>query len=360
MSTLPERLRIVHVVFSSKLAGGEQHCIDLAHAQADLGHEVHIVGTQGSAMTRFVRPEVRYHGLALPILRGARLRHIVKRLSPDVCHGHLGPACKAVATVPDVARLGTLHVGFKAHQHRRLDALVCVNQAQQSQLNGFGGVSRVIHNWAPERTAAPVGPGLRAELGLQADQLLVGTAGRLHASKGMDLLVLAFKHFAPADAVLAILGEGEQREQLEKLAEGDPRIRLLGFRSDVDAALAAMDLYVSPSREEAFPLSVLEAMRAGLPIVATRTQGLTELLAGQPGTLTPIGDAEALGAAIRSALDVLRSCPKQLRQAVTYELKRFDRSAAVASVMDFYAEAIARRSSARPAPLDLELAPTHV
>lgn len=311
-------------------------------------------------MANFIRPGVRYHGLALPILRGARLRRVVKNLAPDICHGHLGPACKAVSTLSGVPRIGTLHVGFKEHHHGKLDALICVNQAQGSQLHAYQGLSRVIHNWAPDRSAARFGPDLRSELGLHTDQLLVGTVGRLHASKGVDLLVTAFRRFAPADAVLAILGEGDQQEELVRLANGDPRIRLLGFRSDVDAALASMDLYVSPSREEAFPLSVLEAMRAGLPIVATRTQGLLELLAGQPGTLTPVGDADALGAAIKSSLATIRSRPAQLRSRIEYDLRRYDRSAAVASVLDFYGEAIAKHGIGASRAVDLELAATHV
>lgn len=337
-------LVIVHAVFSSRIAGGEQHCIDLAHAQQALGHEVHVVGPSRSAVQGALDPGVQYHGIALPLLRGARLQALVRRLGAQVCHGHLGPACKAVAKVSGCTRVGTLHVGYKAHQHARLDGLICVNRAQSHLLAGYGGEHRVIYNWAPERAPAAATQSLRGELGLRPEQLLVGSVGRLHASKGMDLLVSAFRAHAPQDAVLAILGEGKQRQELERLAGGDARIRLLGFRRDVDAALLGMDLFVSPSREEAFPLAILEAMRAGLPIVATATQGPREMLARQPaGALVPVGDVPALGRAIEDALVSLRHQPHAERARIAYDLRPYRRSEAVGQVNNFYVELLQRR-----------------
>ncbi|UDF34636.1 UNVERIFIED_ORG: glycosyltransferase [Shinella sp. XGS7] len=348
MTTTSSPLTIVHVVFSSRIAGGERHCLDLAEAQAALGHRVHVVGPRQSALAGAVGPRVSYHGLALPLLRGWRLRRVVRQLRAQICHAHLGPACKAAATLDrDVARIGTLHVGYKDHHHAALDGLICVNQAQQKLLDKYRGLNRVIYNWAPEpTTASRACPNLRAELGLQPEQLLVGSVGRLHPAKGMDLLVRAFKAHAPADAVLAILGEGKQQAELAQLAEGDARIRLLGFRPDVDAALKALDLFVSPSREEAFPLAVLEAMRAGVPIVATATQGPSEMLADQPATLVPVGDVEALGRAIRQRLDELRAQPRASRPAPRYQTTRYDRGHSVGQVLGFYQELLVRSAPA--------------
>ncbi|NCT81764.1 MAG: glycosyltransferase [Comamonadaceae bacterium] len=339
-----EPLTLVHVVFSSRIAGGERHCIDLANAQAALGHRVHVIGSAGSAVAGALATGVRFHGLALPLLRGWRVAALARRLGADVCHGHLGPACKAVARVRSAARVGTLHVGYKAHHHGRLDGLVCVNRAQQAGLPAGVGMARVIYNWAPERDAAVRPTDLRAELGLAPGQLLVGSVGRLHASKGMDLLIAGFKAHAPADAVLAILGEGPDEALLRGRAGADPRIRLLGFRSDVDQALKAFDLFVSPSREEAFPLAILEAMRAGRPVLSTATQGPLEMLAGQPARLVPVGDVDALGLAIAEELARLRPLDAQQR-SVTYATAAYDRANAVARTLGFYRDVMLRLAS---------------
>ncbi|CAM3991611.1 glycosyltransferase [Roseateles saccharophilus] len=337
-------LTLVHVVFSSRLAGGELHCVDLANAQAALGHRVHVIGVAGSAVEGALAPSVRFHGLKLPLLRGLRVAALARRLGADVCHGHLGPACKAVAHAGSAARIGTLHVGYKAHHHAHLDGLVCVNRAQHDSLpENREGLARLIYNWAPERAAAPAAAGLRAELGLAPGQLLVGSVGRLQQAKGMDLLVAGFKAHAPADAVLAILGEGPDRALLEQLAAGDPRIRLLGFRRDVDRALQAFDLFVSASREEAFPLAILEAMRAGRPVLATATQGPVEMLAGQPARLVPVGDADGLGRALAEEVARLRPLPREQR-SVRYATAAYDRGHAVDRTLAFYRDVMLYRA----------------
>ena len=339
-------LTLVHVVFSSRLAGGETHCVDLANAQAALGHRVHVIGSFGSAVEGALAPGVQFHGLKLPLLRGWRVAALARRLGADVCHGHLGPACKAVVHARGATRLGTLHVGYKAHHHARMDGLICVNRAQHDGLpRDRDGLASLIYNWAPERsTVTAPATDLRTELGLAPGQLLVGSVGRLQRAKGMDLLIAGFKAHAPADAVLAILGEGPDHAMLQELAAGDSRIRLLGFRRDVDQALKSFDLFVSASREEAFPLAILEAMRAGRPVLATATQGPQEMLAGQPARLVPVGDADTLGRALADDLMRLRALPKGER-SVRYATEAYDRGNAVARTLGFYRDVMLHKAA---------------
>ncbi len=340
-------LILVHVVFSSRIAGGERHCIDLANAQAALGHRVHVIGSAGSAVAGALSSAVTFHGLKLPLMRGWRVAALVRRLRADVCHGHLGPACKAVARARGVARIGTLHVGYKAHHHAELDGLICVNRAQHDGLPKSQQLASVIYNWAPERDTTAGRTDLRAELALQPEQLLVGSVGRLHSSKGMDLLIQGFKAHAPADAVLAILGEGPDADRLQAMAAGDARIRLLGYRTDVDEALQSFDLFVSPSREEAFPLAILEAMRAGRPVLSTATQGPQEMLLGQPARLVPVGDADQLGRAIDEELARLRPLPREAR-TVSYATAAYDRGNAVARTLGFYRDVMGHHTARTP------------
>lgn len=332
-------LTIVHVVFSSRLAGAERHALDLAAAQAAAGHRVHVVGSDSAALRRAMPAGVEHHVLSLPLWRGARLAALARRLGADICHGHLGPACRAVARCTGAMRVGTLHIGYRPHQHDRLDGLICVNRDQWTTLSSYLGAARVVYNWPPRPMAAPSGPRLRERLGIGDDRVLVGTVARLHPSKGVDLLIRAFAQVAPGHAVLAILGEGPQERSLKRLAAGHPGIRFLGFREDVDAALEDMDLFVSPSREEALPLAVLEAMRAGLPIVATRTQGTMQLLGDAPATLVDIDDVPALGAALQARIRGLR-LPGHgrhgARARVPYDMGLYDRDAAVARIESFY------------------------
>lgn len=332
------RLRILHVLFSSRIAGSERYCIDLANGQAALGHEVHVAGTRGSPMEAALSPAVRFHGFATPFLRGFRVRRLMASLRADIGHAHLSPGCKALAKARSGPRVATLHVGYKPRQHARLDGVICVNRAQMQRLGGYGGETGLVANWLPE--AGPDRPlDLRQHLGIDSATRIVGAVGRLHPSKGCDVLVSAFLKAAPADAVLVLAGEGPQRADLEKLAGGDPRIRLIGHCDNVPGFLRAIDLFVSPSREETAGLAILEAMRESLPVIATATDGPSEYLVGYPVTLVQPGSIDHLASALGVAL-----APDHIAglSRICYDLRPFSRDVGVARILDFYARVAAR------------------
>lgn len=338
-------LHILHVIYSSRLAGSERYCIDLANRQAELGHAVHVAGTRGSPVQSALNRGVKFHGFTAPFFRRFFLRRLVANHGIDVCHGHLSPACKALGRMSDLcATVATLHVGYKAHQHERLDALICVNHAQAARLRGYRGLVRTIPNWLPgERFSSPNGT-LRQELGVSRTAFVVGAVGRLHKSKGMDLLIQAFRAVAPANAALVILGEGPQRAELTRLRGGDRRIHLPGYRPDVRDCLHGFDLFVSPSREESFGLAILEAMSAGLPVIATAAEGPAEFLRDQPVTLVELGSVEQLGRAI--ARQGERFAGTELPR-VTYDLSLFEPTERLAGISDLYAQALKVKAQSR-------------
>ena len=150
-------------------------------------------------------------------------------------------------------------------------------------------------------------------------QLLVryhdlGGVGRLAKSKGFDVLLRAFAAAALPSAKLAIVGDGRERARLEKLAAslglGADRVRFAGFRNDVKDCYQAFDLFVSPSRSEPLGRVLFEALDAGTPVLATATQGPSEVLPRFPGRLVPIGDVPAMAAALR---ELAASPPPRVR-----------------------------------------------
>ena len=337
---------ILHALFSPRIAGAERYCVDLANHQAALGHRVHVAGLPGTPMQAALASNVTFHALGSRLLRGFRMRRLMDRLNVDVCHAHLSPACKAVSRAPaNVTSVATLHVGYKSHQHARLSGVICVNRAQSTRLNGYQGAARVIPNWLPSSAnpsanAIQSSNSLRAELRLEPRQLLIGAVGRLHPSKGMDVLISAFKASAPRDAVLVIVGEGPQRAALERLVGGDPRIHFTGYRADVARLLHDLDLFVSPSREESFGLAILEAMRAGLPIVSSATEGPREVFGAQPVDWVTPSSVTEMAAALKRTLSTLSA---QREPRVAYDLSHFEAARAVATVMDFYLQSARQR-----------------
>jgi glycosyltransferase involved in cell wall biosynthesis len=158
----------------------------------------------------------------------------------------------------------------------------------------------------------PADPEVRRRLSSSASDPLVGIVGRIDPEKGVDLLVEAVAALggAAGRARLVVVGtsgldSGGYRERLEADAGrllGD-RVRFVGRTDDVPATLRALDVLVNASAAEPFGLSVLEAQACGVPVVASRSGGVTDFLTdGENALLVPPGDAGALAGALERVL----------------------------------------------------------
>lgn len=156
---------------------------------------------------------------------------------------------------------------------------------------------------------------VRAQLGAADDELVVGTVARLDPVKDLGTLIAAARIVAEQAPVrLVIVGDGSERESLELSASSPPPaarlpassgaaaeapiVTFLGHRDDARAWLAGFDVYANSSISEGVSLTILEAMAAGLPVVATRVGGTPEVVDESCGRLVPSRDPAALAAAL--------------------------------------------------------------
>jgi glycosyltransferase involved in cell wall biosynthesis len=145
---------------------------------------------------------------------------------------------------------------------------------------------------------------VRDKLGLRHDDIFLLAVGRLVYEKGHEFLVEAMTAVARADgrAVAGICGEGPLREQLTRQIEAlglQEKVKLLGLWNDIPELLAAADVFVLPSRWEGLPMALLEAMMAGLPVVAARVEGVEDVVEhGAHGLLVPLESPQALADAV--------------------------------------------------------------
>jgi glycosyltransferase involved in cell wall biosynthesis len=191
------------------------------------------------------------------------------------------------------------------------DALVLISASQGRYLHAEEGVGR--HRWSSVREVViangiAVGPApsrtdrarARLELGLDDDEFVVGMVARLSDEKAHHVLLQAVALLAHphARARLVLIGGGERRAELERLAHDlgiADRVLFAGVRRDVPDLLSAFDVAALSSAHEAMPLSVIESMAACLPVVATDTGALRDLVVdGETGYLVPVGDVAAL------------------------------------------------------------------
>lgn len=169
----------------------------------------------------------------------------------------------------------------------------------------------IVHSGIPPLDAGSVIPRheVRGELGLSSEQIAIGNVGALTDHKGQRYLIEAAPEVLRAfpEVRFFIFGEGELRQKLEGLIERlqlADRVRLCGHVPEVSARLSGLDVYAHPSHLEGLGTAILDAMLAGLPVVAARTGGVPDVVIdGETGLLAPPGDA---GAFARRLMDLLR------------------------------------------------------
>ena len=235
--------------------------------------------------------------------RLARVPRILHTPHGHVFYGYFGPA----ATRAFIA-LERWAAGFT----ERILTLTDAEAAQHLAL-GVGRPGQFLTipsgvDLARVRTAAATGPPVRAGLGVDAGAPLVGAASRLAPVKGLTHLVGAMPEILRRcpRAHLAIVGDGEERPALEAQAAAlgvGHRVHFLGFREDIEAVIAALDVFALPSLNEGMGRVLIAAMALGVPVVATRVGGVPDVVEdGRQGLLVPPADPAALAEAIAAIL----------------------------------------------------------
>lgn len=195
-----------------------------------------------------------------------------------------------------------------------VDALVCVCEESRASYIAAGvppGRVRVVYNGISPIDIGPDRRAARMVLGLPDDARVVMTVGRLAEQKGYNYLLEAVPTVISnmPDVYFAWVGDGPLESSLKERAKHlgvADRVLFLGRRNDAFSLMAGADLFVLPSLFEGLPISMLEAMSLGLPVVGTRVCGTSELVAdGETGVLVSPQDSLALAQAIGDVL----ACP---------------------------------------------------
>jgi glycosyltransferase involved in cell wall biosynthesis len=244
---------------------------------------------------------------------------------------------------------------------RRADAFVAVSTEDRRRMHEVEGIPlekiRFIPNGIPAPPPPRPGADVRGELGIRAGAPVVGAVATLRAQKALDVLVRASVPLArrfPGLRVLIAGGDGRpgepERERLATLARElgvGEQVCLLGPRSDIPELLAALDVATLSSDFEGSPLSVLEYMEAGKPVVATRVGGVPDLVEdGVTGLLVAPRDPEGLAEALAELLDDPGRAAAMGRAGRERQRREFSISSTVRRVEALYEELYAAKAGA--------------
>lgn len=328
-------MRIVHMVMALQGGGLERIVIELVRAAEQKGDQAHIVCVNPVVQTTDKLSADKYTMVqcqgTLSMFRPAALSRVLEGLQPDIVHLHSGVwfrgAYASRATGID-AIVMTEHGRpppdpWKQRFVDRIGVLMAkevvavsapLAEYLQTRLRIPSRKVSVIPNGIripPLSELVPMGIA-REQLGIAPDAFVIGSVGRLQPFKGYDDLVRAFADLSRRVScqgtrfVLLLVGEGPERERLEQLASKlnvREMVRFLGWRADVDVVLRAMDIFAQPSLSEGTSIALLEAMAAGIPVVATAVGGTPDAI-GSPmaGSLVPPADHDAMVQALEALL----------------------------------------------------------
>jgi len=337
------RLRIAHVCLSDKWNGSEVVAAEYANSSAR-DHDVGMIFREGDSLSHdFYRQRldsrVQFAFVAdakAPAELKSAARALFNGDMPDIFHAHLGPGCRAIISAfPDSIKIGHMHMRFFTNQHAKLDGVIAIAPWQLRDIpKHFAGKAWLAPNFLQEseiKPAAEMRSRLQNMLHLSSDAKLVGTVGRLHSDKGIDVLIEAQRVLNDKNIQLLVFGEGPEEIFLRARAKDLGNVRFLGYRRDVRHLVAGLDLFVSASRSEPFGLATLEAMAAGVSVVATRTRGSKGLLEHLQDRLFAIEDIHGTAAIIK------KFC--RLGDVPDYRLERFDKQKSLAALNAAYSEA---------------------
>lgn len=327
-----ERLRIAFYTRSADPSGMGAHMLDLIASFADSADVTLLARTSPNG--RWLCDGAARLGartVALPSPHDPSYADVIRGFLTsrpvDVFHGHAGwgwedsDGFRMARDLGVPAVLLTHHLPFLLHDRRKArrqrktdeqaDHLIAVSDGVRRSYERIGVPSArftTVPNGVGSRGPGPGRAAARRELGIADDQLVIMTAGRLVKMKGQRYLIEALPQLLKRfpNLTVVVLGRGGLHDQLAKLAAERgvaDAVHLAGHRSDARLLLDAADVFALPSRSEGMPLAAIEAMDAGLPVVATRVVGSDEVvLDGTTGILVPTENPAALAAALADLL----------------------------------------------------------
>ncbi len=323
-------MRILFVDSGFDWRGGQYQVLNLAVELCERGHEMLLVCQRGSALESRSREKglsietVRMRGDA-DVAAWSRLGGILRAFRPNVIHAHTGRAhavalgatffhdVDALVVTRRVSSSIRRAVLSKLKYSRLVTVFVAISSCVARTLLEAGvpsGRIRVIPSCVrlEDFEGVHASDRLFSELELSGDEPIVLNVGSLSKEKSQeDILSVAQNVLREIpDARFFIAGEGRLRQRLEKRARElgvESAVHLLGFRTDIPELMKISRLFIFPSKSEGLGTSVLQALAAGLPVVASDAGGISEVVEdGRTGFLVGVHDVTSMSAAVMKLL----------------------------------------------------------
>jgi glycosyltransferase involved in cell wall biosynthesis len=325
MNGITSTPRILHLSTARSWRGGEAQVLSLALGLRRLGAQQWLSAPPDSPLVeKAAASDIATLPLTMrgefDLIAALRLRRHLRNTGCSIVHAHTAHAhalgLLATTLLRGVHLVVSRRVNFapkrnplSAWKYRnKRQQFIAISQSVKTSLESAGvlpSAIEVIYSGVDLKKFAQVIPNavIRQQLGIPPHSVVAGTIAALTREKGISHLIdAAAENSSFSDLYFLVIGSGpDERDLKAYCAERNcgARIIFTGFRSDIGELLAAMDLFVFPSLAEGLGTSVLDAMLSGLPVVASDTGGIAEMVInGENGLLVPPGDGKRLAKAI--------------------------------------------------------------
>ncbi|OHV83899.1 glycosyltransferase [Ensifer sp. LCM 4579] len=343
-------MKVMHIHFG-KEGGAERFFVNLVNALHERGVEQRALIRPGRSWYDQIKGSARIHegtfrriSLSRFLLQW-RMHRILQDFQPDVIMAWQLRASRFMPAYKGAYRISRLgdypeHLGY----YSNVETLVCITPDMAARVRALGW-KRDVEVIANFTRAVPVAPVARSQMETPDDAFVVVGMGRFVKRKGFDGLLRAVKRID--GAYLWLIGDGPEREQLERLTDEldlRSRVRFAGWQTNAYGYLAAGDVFVINSLHEPLGNVCFEGWGAGKPTVASRAEGPSWVMTDEADALmVDCGDDEGLANAIRR----LRDDPA-LRQRLSIGGRetlrtRFSEEAITNAYLELFAKGVARR-----------------
>jgi len=352
-------MKILYIVTAAGFGGAPKNVLQLLEHMALKGHRVGLISAperrlvvKAKAMGAVTFPNPHFVRSVTPhkdFLALWPVLSAVRRFDPDIIHAHSTKAgfaariAGAIFRKPVVftahgwaftegkgAQLRVIFAAAEKLASRVTDKIICVSEHDRELALRWKVATPeqliVIRNGVDPRKFLNIsGKGIRKELGISNEEVIVSFVGRLSPPKKVDLFVDVVAAVKNCRAV--IVGDGELKNVVSRKIDQlglSKRVFLMGERTEIPEILAASDIFVLPSQWEGLPYTIIEAMMSGLPVVATKVGGIPELVEdGVTGFLVSPNNVDLLISAIRKLVEAPLLRMKMGKAARTKALENF-------------------------------------
>ncbi|MBI5913461.1 glycosyltransferase family 4 protein [Candidatus Azambacteria bacterium] len=310
--------KILFIITKSEIGGAQKYVLDIARGAKEHGFAVSVASEHNSSFYETLTAagipfhEIKSVQRAINVWKEIKLffelLSLIRREKPDVLHlnsskiGGIGAIAGKIARVPKIifTAHGWAFNDFRPPWQKQAiilvskfaalfqDTIICVSEHDEK--------GALEHHIAPAKKLITIHNGIdsaiaakklmprkeaREKLGIAEDAFIVGTIANFYKNKALDMLPFAAISAAHSDVHFVIIGEGPEREKIERLIEKyqlKDRFTLTGALQDANIYLKAFDIFVLPSRKEGLPYALLEAMAAKLTCVASDVGGIPEII----------------------------------------------------------------------------------